>query len=70
MEGINLTHTRIEAEHSDLRKHVLMLEAKHEELSHRVNSYTHQRTWQFIGFTLTMVITVCGCVLLADFSAR
>ena len=60
MEGINLAPTRAEAEHRDLRERVLRLEAKHEELSHSVNSYAHQRTWQFVGFTLTMVITVWG----------
>jgi prefoldin subunit 5 len=62
MEVIDPKILKIEAENRELRERVLVLEAKHEEVSRRANSFTTQTTWQFISFAITMVITVLGAV--------
>ena|SRR5581483_5018073 len=62
MEVIDPRILKIETENRELRERVLVLEAKHEEVSRKANSYTMQTTWQFIAFAITMVVTVLGAV--------
>lgn len=62
MEVVDPKLLMIETENRELRERVLVLEAKHEELSRKANSYTIQTTWQFISFAITMVVTVLGAV--------
>jgi prefoldin subunit 5 len=62
MEVLDPKYLKIEADNRDLRERLLVLEARHEELSRKANSYNNQTTWQFISFAITMVITVLGAV--------
>lgn len=62
MEVIAPKRLKCETEDRELRERVLVLEAKHEELSRKANSYTIQTTWQFISIAITMVVTVLGAV--------
>lgn len=62
MEVVDPRILKVETENRELRERVLVLEAKHEELSRKANSYSMQTTWQFIAFAITMVATVLGAV--------
>lgn len=64
MEVIDPKILKIETEHRELRERVLVLvlEAKHEEVSRKANSFAVQTTWQFLSFAITMVVTVLGAV--------
>lgn len=60
MEVIDPKILKIESENRELRERILVLEARHEELSRKANSYTMQTTWQFIAFAITVVVALLG----------
>ena len=62
MEVIDPRILKIESENRELRERLLVLEAKHEEVSRKANGFVVQTTWQFIAFAITMVVTVLGAV--------